>query len=163
MHKLIRNLFLNLLFILFTSQIGVAQMDSTETKSGNDLAWLVGHWEGEACGGICEEDWQPMTAGSMCGTFKLIVDGKVVFYELMIIDKAENGYNLNLKHFNADMTGWEEKDKVVNFPFKSVKENFLKFSGLTYERVGDNKLQITVFVEHSDDDYEIVVIDCVKK
>jgi len=161
MSKYIKLILLLSICFMFVTSISNSQTNSSSTS--NELSWMVGHWEGEAFGGTCEEDWQPMTAGTMCGTFKLIVDGKVAFYELMIISKTDSGYSLNLKHFNPDMTGWEEKDKVISFPFESVKENFIQFGGTTYERVSEDKLQIIVDVGHSEGKSEKVVIDCVKK
>jgi len=123
---------------------------------------LVGHWEGEAFGGVFEEVWQPPSAGSMCGTFKLIVNEKVSFYEIFIITIDSSGPNLNLKHFNADLTGWEEKDEVVNFPFISFNDNELQFDGLIYRKTSDETMQIILKMKNSEGKITENIIDCKK-
>lgn len=40
----------------------------------DDVAWLVGSWTGEAFAGSFEQVWNPPSAGSMLGMFK-ILDG----------------------------------------------------------------------------------------
>lgn len=39
-----------------------------------------------------------------------------MFSEYMQIAPDGDSLIVRLKHFNADLTGWEEKDKTVNFP-----------------------------------------------
>ena len=95
------------------------QLDSIQespTASLEDLDWIVGSWEGTAFGGIAEEVWAPASGNSMMGMFKLISDGDVYFYELMTIVEQEGTLMMRLKHFNNDLTGWEEKDDTVDFP-----------------------------------------------
>ena len=46
--------------------------------------WLAGHWRGEGLGGQCEEIWSAPAAGTMVGSFRLMKDGEVSFYELMV-------------------------------------------------------------------------------
>ena len=50
-----------------------------------DAAMLVGSWGGEAFGSRFEETWNPPSAGSMVGLFKLYSDDGVAFYEIMLI------------------------------------------------------------------------------
>ena len=85
-----------------------AKGGSEESISLDDLSWLVGRWVGKGFGGVCEEVWQPSSGGSMIGTFSLVVDGKAQFYELMTITMESGKPTMKLKHFNADLTGWEE-------------------------------------------------------
>ncbi|MCC6242407.1 MAG: hypothetical protein IT353_06175 [Gemmatimonadaceae bacterium] len=47
-----------------------------------------------------------------------------------------------LKHFNPDLTGWEEKDRFVEFAFVAKTDDAIYFSGLTYQRVGRDELRI---------------------
>ena len=55
-----------------------------------DVKWIVGNWTGEALGGICQETWSEPIGNSMMFSFKLVVDGKVAFYELgHIIEKEK--------------------------------------------------------------------------
>jgi hypothetical protein len=82
-----------------------------------DMAWLAGHWTGEGLGGLIEEVWSPPRNGVMMGMFRLVRDGKPIFYELLTLAEERGSLTLRLKRFNADLTGWEEKDKTIDFPF----------------------------------------------
>ncbi|HEX2445685.1 MAG TPA: DUF6265 family protein, partial [Vicinamibacterales bacterium] len=78
-----------------------------------DMAWLAGRWVGEALGGASEEIWSEPRAGAMMGMYRLVRDGKPIFYELLTIVEENGTLMLRLKHFNADLTGWEEKLKTI--------------------------------------------------
>jgi hypothetical protein len=107
-----------------------------------DVAWLAGHWKGEGLGGQSEEFWTAPSQESMTGLFRLVKDGKTVFQEIFIITEKENSLILRLKHFNPDLTGWEEKNQTVDFPLVKVAPNEAYFSGLTYRKLPDGSLQI---------------------
>ena len=117
------------------SQVPVAEGDATQVDtqdasetpisaepSVNDFAWLAGSWRGEGLGGICEEIWSPALGGTMMGTFRLVKDDKVVFYEIMVLG-SDKGMCLRVKHFSEAFVSWEEKADSVRFACKSVKAN----------------------------------------
>ena len=139
-------------------------IQAEETQSLPDLSWLEGHWVGDGFGGVCEESWMPLSGGTMVGTFKLIVLNEVSFYEIMtLVPNDNNGYDMNLKHFNADMTGWEEKDDVVTFSYLESAANKLILNGLSYERTADDSLVIKVSMKTRDGEIDEIIINCVKK
>jgi hypothetical protein len=109
-----------------------------------NIAWISGNWKGKALGGIVEENWSHASGGSMMATFRLIKDGTVAFYEIEIIRELENSLVLQLKHFNSDLTGWETKDETVDFPLKEITANKVVFEGMSFERVGDNEMHVSV-------------------
>ena len=45
----------------------------------------------------------------MMGSYRLVKDDKVIFYELQTIVEQGSSLVFRLKHFNADLSGWEEK------------------------------------------------------
>ena len=102
------------------------------------LSWLTGNWLGEGFGGeLSEETWQPARAKTMLGIFRQHAEGKPMFYELMLLHETGGTVELRLKHFNPDLTGWEEKDKFLTFKLVALEPNTAYFSGLTYRREGD--------------------------
>lgn len=113
-----------------------------------DISWLQGSWEGEGIDGApALEAYTPAAGGQMVGHFRqLNKDGTVMFYELITIVEEGGSLAYRLKHFNADLTGWEEKDKVVSFPLTDRKGDRLDFSGLVYERTGKNTMTASVQV-----------------
>jgi len=114
------------------------------TASINDVAWIAGHWKGEALGGITEEVWTKPLGKSMMGSFKLVVDGIVQFYELCTITEENKSLLLRIKHFDKDLKGWEEKDTSIEFPLVKIEKNKVYFNGLTFERVSQSELNIYV-------------------
>ena len=82
-----------------------------------ELSWLVGQWQGPGISGApSQETWSTELGGLMAGSF-VQGDGKggVMFSEFMQIAPDGDSLVVRLKHFNADLTGWEEKDKSVVF------------------------------------------------
>lgn len=108
------------------------------------ISWISGIWKGEAFGGQTEEYWSMPSAGSMIGTFKLVNNNKVSFYEFLIIREIEDSLILQLKHFNEDLKGWETKDETVDFPLKEITQNKVIFGGITFEKINDNEMDVFV-------------------
>lgn len=113
-----------------------------------DIAWLAGHWRGTALGGVTEEIWSPPMANSMMGSYRLIKnDTLVVFYEILTITEDKGSLTLKLKHFNKDLTGWEEKNEVREFKLVKNEKNKLWFEGITFELVDENNVQVFLAIQ----------------
>lgn len=117
------------------------------TASIEDVSWIAGQWTGEALGGRFEETWNSPSAGGMVGMFKLTRDGDVSFYELLTIVPEGESLVLRLKHFGSDLVGWEEKDKSVEFPLVAIRDNEAQFNGLTFRKIDNDEMLITVNVK----------------
>jgi len=114
-----------------------------------DVKWVSGHWTGEAFGGTAEEVWTPPIGNSMMCVFKLVVKGEVQFYEICTISEEDETLILRLKHFHADLKGWEEKDETHDFKLVKITEDRAYFDGFTFEKVSEN--EITLYVRICDD------------
>lgn len=115
-----------------------------------DASWLAGRWVGEGLGGAVEETWAPAAAGQMVGHFQLVRDGAVALYEIMLIDVAEGGLRMRVKHFNADFTAWEDKGEWHAFEPVSVSATELAFDGLILRRVSETEAEFIVRMRYSD-------------
>ena len=124
--------------------------DSRPEGTLEDVAWMVGSWAGEAFGGSVEEVGNPASLGTMVGMFKVMNDGKVSFYELTLLAEEEGSLILKVKHFNADFTGWEEKDDYIKFRLVSIAPGAVHFSGLSFYHISDDEIHIYIAL-HSDD------------
>ena len=113
-----------------------------------DLAWLQGSWEGGGIGGApALEAYSPAAGGQMVGHFRQMkADGSVMFYELITIVEEGGSLAYRLKHFNPDLTGWEEKGEVEAFPLTARAGDRFDFSGLVYERTGKVSMTATVVI-----------------
>ncbi len=107
-----------------------------------DMAWLTGQWTGTGLGGVTEESWSSPASSAMMGMFRLVKDEKVVFYEFLTLVEHEGSLLLKLKHFNPDLTGWEEKADFVKFRLLRVTPGTAWFDGLTFRRLGNDQLEI---------------------
>lgn len=107
-----------------------------------DVRWLTGAWAGTGMGGTADEMFGEPAAGAMVGTFRLVVKNAVVFYQFLNMAEDNGSLVLRLKHFNADMTGWEEKGSVLTFRLVRMTPTEALFNGLTFRRAGDTGLQI---------------------
>ena len=112
-----------------------------------DVAWIAGHWRGEAFGGITEEIWSPPIGNAMVASFRLVVDDSVSFYEIETITEENESLILRLKHFHANLVGWEEKDETVDFPLVNVEQNKAYFDGMTFEKVSAKEMNVYVVIE----------------
>jgi len=119
------------------------------------LAWMAGHWRGEALGGTAEDVWAPPAGGQMVGLFRSVRDGRVQFYEILTLLYVDGRLTLRLKHFDAELHGWEARDETVDFPLVDQRDDVWWFDGLTIERRGPDGM--TIHVNISDDGRESVL------
>ena len=120
----------------------------------NDVSWISGHWFGNAFGGTVEEIWSPPMGDSMMFVFRLVKDGEVGFYEIGHIKEVGASLILQLKHFNRDLSGWEEKGETVDFKLVRLEENKAFFDNFTFERINENAINLYVVVKESDEKAE---------
>jgi hypothetical protein len=119
----------------------VAQMD-----------WLVGRWEGTGIDGHrAVESWLAPFDETMVGTFvQADASGGIMFSEHMYLMPDEGSLALKLKHFNPDLTGWEDAAGMQRFRLLSVEPCRALFSGLTIRCDGEGGLLIAVRMRAGD-------------
>tara|TARA_R110002167_G_scaffold163242_8_gene359987 strand:- start:5662 stop:6153 length:492 start_codon:yes stop_codon:yes gene_type:complete len=146
-----------LLLILAFSMNGYAQNTLSYEAGGSspeatlaDISWISGHWRGEAFGGITEEIWSPPLGDSMMFSFKLVVDGKVSFYELGHIQEIDGTLLLQLKHFDGDLKAWEEKTETEDFKLVKYDNTHVYFDDFTFEKISANEINLYVVLGQAD-------------
>ena len=118
----------------------LAEGEARPAATLEDAAMLVGSWAGTAFGQRFEETWNPPSAGTMVGMFKLFGDDGVSFYELLLLTEEEGTLELKVKHFNADFSAWEEKGDYVTFKLVKKSPGELHFGGLSFYARGVNRM-----------------------
>jgi Domain of unknown function (DUF6265) len=113
------------------------------------LNFLSGRWVSETPTEMQEEIWTPVSGDSMIGSFRILQHGRPVFYEFWVVEVDDNRPVLKLKHFDAGLLGWEEKNATTKMPLISTAESDAVFAeadgsvSLHYHLVG-KKLTCTV-------------------
>ncbi len=123
------------------------------------MSWMAGAWQGEAFGGTIDEVWSPPAGGAMMGMFRLVQGDETGFYELMTLVEESGSLVFRLKHFNADLKGWEEKDETVDFPLVALEENVAFFDGITFQRADDTTLNIYLASENKEGGFDELVFN----
>lgn len=121
-----------------------AQSTPAEAVSIERASWLAGRWVGEGMGGELEEVWSPPVGGQMIGHFRMVRDGAPAFYEFMVLDVAEGGLRMKLKHFNPDYSTWEDRETWVTFTPVSSSEHEIVTSALTIRRTSRDTMTMLI-------------------
>lgn len=130
---------------------GPGNLPPTDTLAEARLAnvsWMQGHWSGNLGENRVEEHWSEPAGGQMMGMFRWLDGEQIQFYEFMTISESESGVELRIKHFNDDLSGWEEKDEYVTFNLTFANENRAAFlqedtdpiQWIIYERTGEEMI-----------------------
>jgi hypothetical protein len=88
--------------------------------------------------------------GQIIGHFIQMDRDGIAFSEILSIAEIDGTLEYRLKHFNADLTGWEEKDEMARFPLVALEEGAAYFDGLTLRRDGPDGLVAAVRMERAD-------------
>ena len=102
-----------------------------------DARWLVGSWLGSGFGQRFESVWNPPSAGSMVGMFKLYKDDAVSFYELLLLVEEQGSLTLKVKHFTPEFVAWEDKPDYISF---RRRDPLLRAQLLPCRRENDGRL-----------------------
>ena len=123
-------------------------LEATEPPSTvlTDLAWIAGDWVGGEDGTSIQEQWSAPEGNNMMGMFRLVQEGKVVFYEFMSIEQEDHGPVLRIKHFNPGLVGWEEKADSVVFELQEIGDHKAVF-----ETLKDENPERLVYERHQDE------------
>lgn len=113
-----------------------------------DLVWLSGYWRGQAFGGQVDENWSLPAGGSMVGAFRLVREGEVSLYELIVLVEREGSLVMRVKHFSPALAGWEEKDEAMDFPLVCTGDREAWFDGLTIRRLSDDQLEMYLAIRN---------------
>lgn len=141
--------------VWFLSWPAFAQVPVREIK---DLSFMAGKWITKGEWGDMEENWSAPMGNSMMCSYRCVKEGKIVFYEFIVIEQQAEGPVMKLRHFSPGNIAWEEKDKPYDYPlmFLDLDDKVARFerpdkkTSLTFQRVSPDKLK--VILERQDKD-----------
>lgn len=125
--------------------------------SVDQLAWLAGSWVGTGMGSQVTETYSAPLGGRITGHFVMADDkGGVAFTEIVDYVAAGRSLSYRVRHFNSDMSGWEDRTgKPVVFQLVAVESNRWFFDGMTLERTGRDALIMWVRIKEGDTTNEV--------
>ena len=126
---------------------------TSPAASIDGLAWLEGIWAGDGITGKpATEVYSAPQGGQIAGHFVQTGDDGVWFYEILTIVPRDGSLVYRLKHFKADLEGWETKgaDQAREFRLVAQEGDAWYFDGLTLRKDGKNGLISAVSVSNKD-------------
>jgi hypothetical protein len=99
-----------------------------------DLRFLAGAWTGAAGGTIVEEHWSTASNHTMIAMYREMEKDHTTFYEFLVLSDEDGKVVLRMKHFDKNLTGWEEKDQSVLFDATEISTNRVLFVSRNRER-----------------------------
>ncbi len=119
-------------------------------RNMKDLSFMAGKWTTESEWGKMEENWsEPMGNCMMC-SYRCVKEGKIVFYEFIVVEQTDFGPVMKLRHFSPGNIGWEEKDKPYEYPLMFLEPDRARFerpdkkTALTFERTSKEKMSVVL-------------------
>ena len=137
----------------------IASYSQQLKASVNDLAFMSGTWFVKHEWGDMEEFWGPPMGNCMVSSYRCVKDGKVVFYEFVVIEQNGDIPVMKLRHFNPGSIGWEEKDAALDYPLISFEKNKAVFGPkdqslkLSYALISD-KLEVVLEEKNKKGEWE---------
>jgi len=136
--------------LLLAATVAGAREAPEQRVELSDLGWLEGCWEGTGFGNRVSECWMSSPNGRLTGMFQMIdADSNQTMSEIFVLDEFEDGPAIRLKHFHADLTGWEGRDEFIVFPLRETGDGFARFDGLTYTHTEDDRLIVGLVVSQA--------------
>jgi len=106
-----------------------------------DVAWMEGRWRGQIWDGVVEEVWTGPLSGGMVGAFRFVKGGKLVFSEMVHVEKEGDDLYMRLKHFNPGLKGWEEKNDNVSLKLTEAAPNRATFKMVDGDKTMELRLR----------------------
>lgn len=131
--------------------------DASPAASIDSLAWLAGSWVGTGMGSDVTETYSAPLGGRITGHFAM-ADGKggIAFTELVDYVPVGRSIAYRVRHFDPDMTGWEDSTrKPVMFPLVAVEKNRWFFDGMTVERMAADAMTMWVRITKNGNTTEV--------
>lgn len=125
-------------------------------KEMKDLSFMAGKWVTKGEWGDMEENWSEPFGNSMMCSYRCVKDGKVIFYEFIVIEQTPVGPVMKLRHFNPGNIAWEEKDKPYDYPLMFLEPDRARFerpdkkTALTFHRLAKDKMKVILDRQEKD-------------
>ncbi len=145
-----------LLPLLLFACMAIPTVGQQEVWNIRQLEFMSGHWVTTGEWGEMEENWSAPMGNSMMCSYRCVRDGKVLFYEFIVIEQEAEGPVMKLRHFSPGNIAWEDKENPYEYPLMYLEENFARFerpdkkTALTFHRVSGDSLKVILDRQEKD-------------
>ncbi len=111
---------------------------------------MSGRWTLKHQWGDMEEYWSQPMGDNLMSSYRCVKDGKVIFYEFVVIEQEGDSPVMKMRHFNRGNIAWEQKNAPQQYKMISISANKVTFASpdkqvkLSYQRTASNKLVVTL-------------------
>lgn len=149
-----KNLFSILTLFIFGSIFSQNTLHYNDEKGSpkatlQDIQWFQGIWKGQDGTTFSEENWSAPGGKTMHFSFKMWNENEVIFYEIGHVVEKDKSLELQIKHFDKDLKGWEKQEESENFKLVKIDKNRIYFDKITYEKISDKEMNVYVYDEES--------------
>lgn len=149
-----KNLFSILTLFIFGSIFSQNTLHYNDEKGSpkatlQDIKWFQGIWKGQDGNSFSEEIWSAPGGKTMHFSFKMWNENEVIFYEIGHVVEKDKSLELQIKHFDKDLKGWEKQEESENFKLVKIDKNRIYFDKITYEKISDQEMNVYVYDEES--------------
>lgn len=115
-----------------------------------DLSFMAGTWTLKHKWGDMEEFWGAPMGDNMISSYRCVKNGKVVFYEFVVIEQTNGLPVMKMRHFNPGNIGWEDKDRPLSYKLVGLTKNKAVFQSpdkllkLSYARLNQQKMDVVL-------------------
>lgn len=120
----------------------------------DQLAFISGDWQLPMGDDLLDEQWSEPSGDCLMGSFRWMKkDGLVWMYEFLTMRNEADGVTMRFRHFDSELTAWEEKSEPISLRLTELAERravFEHFGGdgdpwtMVFHRVDDDGLTITL-------------------
>jgi len=87
--------------------------------------------------------------GIMLATYRHVSEEKNNFFELISISENKDGsLVMKLRHFNPDLTAWEDEEGQLVWEMKAISDSSVTFGPCTYTLTEPNKMEISLIMNN---------------
>ena len=120
----------------------------------DQLAFISGDWQLTMGDDLLDEQWSEPSGDCLMGSFRWMKkDGLVWMYEFLTMRNENDGVTMRFRHFDGELTAWEEKTEPLALRLVELSERraaFKHYSGdgdpwtMVFHRVDDEGLTISL-------------------
>lgn len=134
---------------------------SASPGTGNleNIKWLQGKWIAESKNLKVEHIILEKKDAQMPGFVRSVRNDKISFYEITSFIQVGHSVHYRVKHFSAELEGWEAQDEYIDRPLVKIENGNIFFDGITFKKNDNNSFTVYFLFQEGARKGEVLEID----